>query len=198
MLEAMETREKPRGVPIEIIPAEGTMARELHDFRTRMGEERGRAIPRRVMAALISEHKTEDDPYDCPVPYTTYWESGRRPITELVARRYGRAFGLVPLLEWVPVLKGAKVPQPGQPVPVSAQTGMAPSALAPPGSWGRALNDLREANQVIRGEMARRLDVEPSEITKREGGHLVKAAWVERYAADFGVRLRLRWVPATP
>jgi hypothetical protein len=186
------------GRQIEIIPAEGTIARELHDLRVRMGEARGAKIPRRQMAALISAHKTEDDPFDCPDPYITYWETGRRPITELVAQRYGRCFGLVPRLEWEPVRSGAKVPRPGQPVPVSDYTGIAPSVLASPGSWGQALNDLREANEVLRAEMARRVKIVSSVITRREGGGLVKAAWVERYAAEFGVRPRLRWVPAKP
>jgi hypothetical protein len=147
------------------------------------------------MAALITAHPTEDDPFTCPDPYITYWEGGARPITELVARRYGRVFGLVPVLEWEPMRKGAKVPRPGQPVPVSHLTGLGPSTVAPPGSWGRALNDLREANQILRGEMARRLGEGPNIITRREGGAVVKAEWPERYAAEFGVRLRLRWVP---
>jgi hypothetical protein len=192
----METRGKRRGVPIEHVPPEGTLARELHDLRTRMGRERGAEIPRMQMAALISAHRTKDDPFECPVPCITYWESGQRPVTELVARRYGRAFGLVPVLEWEPVRKGARVPHPGQPVPVSDLTGSAPTAMAPPGSWGRGLNDLREANLVLRSEMARRLGVTARDITRREGGHVVKAVWVERYAAEFGVRPRLRWVPA--
>jgi hypothetical protein len=183
------------GASIDLIPPEGTIARELHDFRTRMGEERGKPIPRREMAALISACKTADDPFECSSPYVTYWEGNRRQISEIVVHRYGRVFGRTPMLDWEAVKPGAKLPRPGQAVPVSHVVPIAPSVVAPPGSWGRALNDLRDANGVLRAEMARRLGVGANIITRLEGGHVVRSPSVERYAAEFGVWPRLRWVP---
>jgi hypothetical protein len=192
----MDSQGKRRGPP-EQVPPEGTLARELHDLRVRMGEARGARIPRREMAALISQHQAAADPYHCSVPMITYWETDQQRITELIAERYGRVFRLVPLLEWEPVAKGARVPRPGQAVPVSDRTGLAPTAHAQEGSWGRALSELREANGVLRVEMARRLGLGQSAVTRWEGGaRPVPTGMVERYAEEFGVRPRIRWVPS--
>jgi len=168
--------------PTRVAPP-GTMGYELDQLRRRLDLRRG------AVAKLLGLHP----------PATTYYEGGDRRPTEEIVRAYGSLGGLFPLIGWTQVTPGAKIPHANQPIPVADSGGLPREKIGPPGSWARALNDLREANELLRADMATYLKLTPSRITQLEGGDddshdESRLGYLEQYGERFGVRWTLTWI----